>query len=397
LWTGTNCLLSLISKFVFAVGCAGLITSSVYLALVMLAAWRFRGKARTPARESNPPVSVLKPVHGNETGLEANLRGFFEQYYPQFELLFCARREDDPGLAVARKLAAEFPNVHTKILWCGDAPYANAKVFSLERMMHESSHDLLVVSDSDVRVEKNYLRSVVRAFSDENTGLVTCLYRGVAIEGGLWARLEAVGMSIEMSSGVVVSEMFEPVAFALGPTMAERREAVERIGGFGRLGPYCSDDFLLGKWIAQDGWRCVISDNVIEHMVLNAGFIESVQHQVRWMKSTRASRPKGHLGAGLTYSVPYGVLACVGALGLHRPELGACLLAWSALNRMVQTWVVGTLVVKEKGLLAKSLLFVLRDAMGFCFWLASYGSHRILWRGELFELEHDGKMQKVQA
>lgn len=365
--------------------------------MVIVASVRFRNKARDVDAQFAPPISILKPLHGNEIGLESNLRGFFVQDYPKFELLFCARREDDAGLAVARKLAGEFPNQETKILWCGEAPYANAKVFSLERMMAEASHDIFVVSDSDVKVEPNYLRSVVRGFASPQTGLVTCLYRGVAIEGGIWAQLEAIGMSIEMSSGVVVSEMLEPVAFALGPTMAARREAVEQAGGFGRLGPYCSDDFLLGKWIAQAGWHCMISDHVIEHMVLNSSFTESVQHQVRWMKSTRASRPKGHFGTGLTYSVPYGVLAFVAAIAMHRPGLGLALLAWSALNRMIQTWVVGGLVVKERGLLWKSLLFVLRDAMGFCFWLASYGSHRILWRGEIFELEEDGKMRKVSA
>jgi len=365
--------------------------------MVVIASLRFRKRPGVWRKDFLPAVSVLKPLHGDETGLEANLRGFFQQDYPQYELLFCARHKDDAGLAVARRLAAEYPGANAKILWCGPAPYANAKVFSLERMTREASHNIFVVSDSDVRVGPDYLRSIVPGFADPKTGLVTCLYRGVAIEGGFWARLEAIGMSIEMSSGVVVSEMLEPVGFALGPTMAARREAIEQIGGFGTLGPYCSDDFLLGKWIAQRGWLCRVSDHVIEHMVLFATFAESVRHQVRWMKSTRASRPRGHFGTGLTYSVPYGIIACAAAVALHRPILGIALLAWSLLNRMIQTWLVGQLVVKEKGLFGKSLLFVLRDAMGFCFWLASYGSRQISWRGETFELQADGKMKKGSA
>jgi ceramide glucosyltransferase len=342
-----------------------------------------------------PAVSILKPLHGYEPGLEDNLRVFFEQDYPLFELLFCARSDNDAGLAIARKLAAEYPQVPCKILACGPAPYANAKVYSLEAMERAATHDLLVVSDSDVRVTRTYLREVVGPFANPATGLVTCLYRGVAIEGGLWARLEAIGMSIEMTSGAIVSEMLEPIAFALGPTMAARRQAVADMGGFAALGPYCSDDFLLGNWIAAKGWSCVLSHHVIEHMVLNASFSESVRHQVRWMKSTRASLPKGHLGTGLTFKLPYGLLAFVAALALHRPGLGALLLGISVTACLVQAWSVGSRVVYERELLLKSVLFTVRDAMGFCFWLASYGSRRILWRGEIFELQREGKMRKV--
>jgi ceramide glucosyltransferase len=227
--------------------------------------------------------------------------------------------------------------------------------------------------------------------------LVTCLYRGVAVEGGLWARLEAVGMSIEMAAGVVVSRMLAPVAFALGPTMAVRREALEQIGGFGVLGAYCSDDFLLGKWVAERGWQCHLSHHVIEHMVLHATFTESVRHQVRWMKSTRASLPKGHFGTGLTFAMPYAILALVAALALGRPGIAIGALACGLLACAARVWAVGAKVVLEKHLFSKWVLFVIRDAMGFCFWLASYGSRRILWRGKKFELQRDGKMRQVNV
>jgi ceramide glucosyltransferase len=365
--------------------------------MVLIAALRFRRSQRTPAAGYAPRVSILKPLHGNEPGLETNLRGFFEQDYPEFEMLFCARFEDDPGLDVARRLAAEYPGVRCQVLSSGDGPFANAKVQSLQRMEPAASYDLLVVSDSDVGVGRGYLRAVAGAFADPTVGLVTCLYRGRAIEGGAWAELEATGMSVEMTSGVIVSEMLEPVKFALGPTMAVRREALEQIGGFGTLGPYCADDFLLGKWIAAKGWRCLISRYVIEHMVLNEGFLESILHQVRWMKSTRASRPKGHLGTGLTFSVPYGILVFFAAWMLHHPWLGVAALAWSFINRMLEAFIVGRLVVAEDQLWKKALLFAVRDVFGFCFWAASYGSRRILWRGQTFRLGAEGRMYKVNA
>ncbi len=385
-----------IFQFLFAAGCFGIVTSTIFTGMVVVAASRFRRRTMLHNQEFLPPVSILKPLHGNEPGLEKNLRGFFEQDYPVFELLFCARQEDDEGLAIARKLALEYPHVPARIMACGTAPYANAKVYSLETMERVASHSIYVVSDSDVRVTPRYLREVIKPFADEKTGLVTCLYRGVAIEGGMWARLEAIGMSIEMSSGAVVSQMLEPIAFALGPTMAARREAVQEIGGFSVLGPYCSDDFLLGNWIAARGWTCRLSDHVIEHMVLNASFAESVRHQVRWMKSTRASLPKGHLGTGLTFKLPFGLLTFCAAWAMHRPVLGAILLGISLMDCFVQELCVGALVVQERSLLPKALLFAIRDAMGFFYWAASYGSRKILWRGEIFELEREGRMRKVK-
>lgn len=363
--------------------------------MVVTAALRFRRVTPSRNHEFCPPVSILKPLHGDEPALEQNLRGFFEQDYPRFELLFCARDVDDSGLAIARKLAAEHPRVSARIMSCGPAPYANAKVFSLEAMERAAAHDIFVVSDSDVRVTPNYLREVVQPFADPATGLVTCLYRGVAVEGGLWAELEAIGMSIEMSSGALVSQMLSPVEFALGPTMAARRQAVAQIGGFGVLGEYCSDDFLLGKWIAARGWHGRVSHHIIEHMVLNAGFVESVRHQVRWMKSTRASIPKGHLGTGLTFKMPFGLLAFAGAMLLHQPLLAGILLAYSFAACLLQAFTVGCFVVHERPLVIKSIGFAMRDLMGFFFWLASYFNRRILWRGEVFELREDGKMRRA--
>jgi ceramide glucosyltransferase len=390
-------LLPFLSRFLLFAACFGILTSTVFVGMVVVAALRFRKRSRPTPQEFTPPVSILKPLHGDEPALKENLRGFFEQDYPAFELLFCARTADDPALAIARELAAEYPTVPSQVLTCGAAPYANAKVFSLDAMEKAASHCILVVSDSDVRVTPQYLHGIMVDFSSPQVGLVTCLYRGVAVEGGLWARLEAVGMSIEMSSGVIVSQMLGPIEFALGPTMAARREAVQDIGGFSTLGPYCSDDFLLGNWIAAKGWQCRLSNHVIEHMVLNASFLESVRHQVRWMKSTRASLPKGHLGTGLTYKMPFGLLALAAACALHRPMLGVALLLWTALECCIQASVVAALVVQEKNLIAKAALFIVRDLMGFGYWLASYGSRRILWRGETFELLHEGRMRKVNG
>ncbi len=387
--------IAVIPKLLLAVGLIGLFCSSVYCALVMVAASSFARRRRgLLTRDFFPPVSLLKPLHGDEPGLESRLEGFFAQDYPCYEILFCARDYSDGGLQVARKVAQRHPHVPVQFLATGEPAYTNAKVSSLELMGSAARSEILVISDSDVGVGPSYLREVAAPFSDPIVGLVTCLYRGVADGKSLWSKLEAAAMSVEMAAGVLVAEWIEGMQFALGPTMAVRRSCVEEIGGFGALGRYCADDFVLGNRIAAQGHTVVLSHHVIDHVVLNESFWRSVQHQVRWMKSTRFSRPKGHLGTALTFSAPFGLLALAMAVVLGVPQLGLAAFLWSVVSRMLLATMVGGAVVREGNLPRTVLLYPLRDLMGFGFWAASYASNRILWRGEIFELFRDGLMRR---
>ena len=183
-------------------------------------------------------------------------------------------------------------------------------------------------------------------------------------------------MSVEMTNGVLTANLLEGMKFALGPTMAVRRRSVEAMGGFGVLGPYCSDDFLLGEKVAAQGQTVLLSRHVIDHIILNLSFASSLRHQTRWMKSTRFSRPLGHFGTALTFSLPFGILSCLAAVALHRPILGLSLLAYSIVNRMVLAALVGSLAVQESHLLRAVVLYPLRDLLGFCCWAASYAEAR---------------------
>jgi ceramide glucosyltransferase len=399
-------------------GLFGLITSSIFLWMVVVGARRFHQAAivedlrLTEQPAFLPPVSLFKPVHGDEAGLEANLRTFFEQDYLQHaakagaalekdgvsrvEILFCARSRADEGLEIARRVAADYPEITSRFLTSGEPWAANAKVCSLAVMAKVATHDLWVISDSDVRVTPDYLRRVVLPFADDKVGCATCLYRGVVVKGGLWSHLEAVGMTIEMSSGICADSLLEPVRFALGPTMVTHRARVEEVGGFESMADYCADDFVLGNRIAKKGYKVALSGHAIDHMVLQADFVESIKHQVRWMKSTRFSRPKGHLGTSLTYGVLFGVMAWAGALLLGMPWLGWCALLGSVLGRGIQAWIVSRHVVNERRIWTTILLFPLRDLIGPVIWVLSYGSNRIHWRGEIYELVDGGRMRLVR-
>jgi ceramide glucosyltransferase len=196
-----------------------------------------------------------------------------------------------------------------------------------------------------------------------------------------------------MTAGVMAASILEPMGYLLGPTMTVRRECVAAIGGFQTLGAYCSDDFLLGREIAARGYQVVLSHHVIDHIILNLSFMTSIKHQVRWMKSTRFSRPKGHFGTALTFSVPFGLLGGAAGLALGHPTGAAALLLYSVVSRMALAWLLASCVVEDKALLRTVLLFPLRDLMGFFFWAASYTSGTILWRGKVYRLGQDGLMQ----
>jgi ceramide glucosyltransferase len=391
------------SYVLFGLACFGVVTSSVFAGMVLWAVPRFLRERRAAlaalaARPGfTPPLTLLKPVHGSEPGLEAHLATFFEQDYPEYEILFCARTENDAGLETARRVAARYPNIAAKFLSTGGEPdYINAKVASLELMEAEAAYEILVISDSDVRVSPDYLRAVALPFADEKVGAMCCPYRGVAAEGGFWARLEAVGMSVEMTSGVLVARMLEGMQFVLGPTMAFRRDAIRRMGGFAVTADYCADDFVLGNETFKLGQTVVLSTHAIDHMVINSTLWPSLKHQVRWMKSTRFSRPKGHFGTALTFGLPFGVLGWAAAAWIGHPWWGFAVFAWSVATRLALAIAVGGMVVEDRSWFGLLVLYPVRDLMGFGFWAASYWGRRILWRGRVFELLPGGKMRAAK-
>jgi ceramide glucosyltransferase len=380
----------------------GLLASTVVTGIVLAAVpghLRERRAALADLRQRpgfTPPLSLLKPVHGAEPNLDAHLASFFEQDYPQYEILFCARTDNDAGLETARRVAARYPQIPARFLSTGEPPYINAKVASLELMESAAAYDIFVISDSDVQVAPDYLRAVVFPFADERVGAVTCPYRGVALDGGLWARLEAVGMSVEMTSGVLAARAMEGMQFTLGPTMAFRRDTIRSMGGFRVTADYCADDFVLGNETWKLGQKVVLSHHAIDHIVINTTLVDSLKHQVRWMKSTRFSRPKGHFGTALTFGIPFGLLAWAAAAALGHPFLGLALFGWSLATRLALSLVVGRAVVGDRSWFGLLVLYPIRDLMGFCFWIASYFSNRILWRGRVLQLLPGGKMRAAK-
>ncbi len=237
----------------------------VYCVLAIVAAVRYRA-VRAPALERAAPISVLKPLAGLDEGLAENLASFFEQGYPSFEILFAVRNADDAAVGVVEKLRAQYAEVPSRLIVTGEPPYPNAKVYSLDRMLAAARHNLVVMSDSDVRVTPAFLGTIAAEFQDPALGLATCPYRA-APGWSFWSLLEAVGLNTEFIAGVLVARMMEGMKFALGPTIAARRETLARIGGFDRVKDYLAEDFVMGKLAAEAGYKVILSSYVIEHRI----------------------------------------------------------------------------------------------------------------------------------
>lgn len=356
----------------------------VYSCLQVVAALRYLA-VRPPALRTTPAISILKPLAGLDLDFESNLRTFFEQDYPSFEILFAVRDNNDPAVGVVSRLQREYPAIPSRLLITGEPPYPNAKVFSLERMLEAAANDLVVMSDSDIRVTPDLLRTVAAEFQDDQVGIATCPYR--AVPGpSFWSGLEATGMNTDFWGGALVARMLEGMRFAVGPTIVGRRRVLQSIGGFARLKDYLAEDFVIGKFAAEAGHGVILSSYVIEHHIGKADLRENVAHRLRWSRSTRRSRPAGYVGQLFTMPIPLALIVFA-----FLPKW------WPALLVTIVVRAIAAYVVSARVLHAKInwALLPIEDLMGFFFWIAGFFGNTISWRGRRYRLYADGRFELI--
>ena len=363
---------------------ASLAGALVYTGLTVVAALRYLA-VRPPELRSTEPITILKPLSGLDHALESNLRTFFEQDYPTFEILFAMSDASDPAAAVVKKLCAEYSRVPSRLLITGDAPYSNAKVYSLDRMLAAASNDLVVMSDSDTRVTPALLTAIAAEFQDARVGVATCPYRAVA-GPSIWSKLEATGMNTDFMAGILVARMLEGMKFAVGPTIAARRPALESIGGFHRLKDYLAEDFAMGKFAAEAGHGVVLSSYVIEHHIGSTDWPQNAAHRLRWVRSTRRSRPVGYVGQLFTMATPVALLSSAIAPHLWLAAVGVLAI------RVVAAYAVASRVLRAR---INWALLPAEDLLAFCFWIAGFFGNTIVWRGRRYRVFPDGKFEPV--
>jgi len=362
-----------------------------YYVTAILAALRFFRRERDRALPSyTPPVSLLKPVKGVDFAAYENFASFCRQDYPDYEILFATNDDADPAVSLVHRLAAEFPERHIRLFTGAAQIGANKKVNNLIALAREARHEILVLTDGDVRVGSNYLREVVAPFADGKTGAVTSFYRGVA-EKSIGAELEAIGASSDFFAGVLVAEWKEGMTFALGASIATTKQWVGRIGGFEAIANMHSDDYELGHRIAKAGGEVLLSRESVWTMYPAQSPRGFWNHQVRWGRTVRLCRPLSYLGLIFTHGLPWAALA---ALVAPAKWISATYLIAYLVLRLVMAWTVGVWGVRDELLRRKLWLVPLRDAIYFAVWLASFASNRIHWGGEQFKME---KGQMVPA
>jgi ceramide glucosyltransferase len=359
------------------------LASFAYYLVAIFAALRFfrlRDAAASLAADFTPPISILKPIYGLDRETYRNYASLCAQDYPDYEILFCVSDELDPAIPVIAKLASDFPERRINLLIGSEPLGVSDKVNKLCRMVSEARHEILAVSDSDVRVEPEYLRAIAAPFRDPAVGAVTCLYRGLT-DGSLAANLEAIGNSTDFTAGVLVAWLFAPVSFTLGATMATTKERLAEIGGFESLVDHFSDDYELGNRIAARGHRVELSTFPVSIVYPQQTLADAFRHQLRWNVSIRFSRPAGHLGLIFTQALPLTVLAAIFA---PSAAWAINLLVGYLLLRGISAWVVGEYGMRDAGVRRHMELLPLRDAFAFIVWVASFFPQRIHWRGREF-------------
>jgi ceramide glucosyltransferase len=353
----------------------------IYYVAATLAAGRFfRSERRKKLGDFTPVVSLLKPVRGVDFGSYENFASFCRLDYPEYEILFGVNDGADPAVPLIHRLMTEFPQRKIRLLVGSEELGANRKVNKLARLAREAQHNILALTDGDVRVGPKYLREVVAPFADDKVGAVTSFYRAIA-EKNLGAELEAVGAASDFFAGVLMANWMEGITFGLGASIVTTKHWLAKIGGFEAIADMHSDDYELGHRIAKAGGKILLSRETVWTMYPAQTPRGFWQHQVRWARTVRLCRPLSYAGLVFTHGLPWAVAA---ALLAPTQWIAAAYLLAYAILRLVMAWTVGVWGVRDEVLRRKLWLVPLRDAIHFAVWLASLASNRIHWGGEEF-------------
>jgi ceramide glucosyltransferase len=359
--------------------------SAVYQLLCLRSAAHFF-RAAPPAPDFTPPVSVLKPLRGAEEWAYRALASFCDQDYPDYEIVFGVRDARDPAVAMVERLRAEFPRSNIKLVADSSRVGTSAKVSNLHNICREARHDILVVSDADARVGRDYLRAVVAPLADAKVGLVTCLYRPAGATN-FSALMEGLGLTGEFAPGVLVARWMEGVRFAFGATAVIRRRVLDEFGAFAAIANRLGDDFLLGNLTARRGHEVVLSRHVVETVIPPYRFGEMFRHQLRWARSTKFRRPRGHVGLLFTFTTALS-LAALAAFPASRP---VWLVSGVALIlRFAAAWLIGVRGFGDEVLRRYFYLLPARDVLSFVVWVVSFCGNTVVWCGDRYRLAKGG-------
>jgi ceramide glucosyltransferase len=384
---------ALIRAFLFLAlaGCASSV-AYYFICLWTAAAFLQRRSSQTPAAHTHsfPPVSILKPLKGTDPEIYESFRSHCLQDYSEYEIIFGISDPADPAVATVKWLQRDFPDSNIRLVICPKILGPNVKVSNLEQMVQSARYDYLIVNDSDIRVESDYLQRVISPLVDPRVGMVTCLYRGIS-EMTVGSRLEALGIADFCASVLVAEQVERGLHFGLGSTLAFRRSELHRIGGFKSIVDFLADDYELGRRIAGLGLKIVLSEVVVETHLPAYDLLGFVGHQLRWARGIRDARRGGYIGLVSTFGIAWALLAVLAAGASPWSWL---VLAAMLLLRSIVGLVVCRSVLQDEEAVERLWLLPLRDLIAVGVWIASFAGHTVTWRGDRFQLKK-GRLIRV--
>ncbi len=364
------------------------VISILYYCYGIYAGHQFFSQKTVIDPDFHPPITILKPLCGLDFDTYENLWSCCEQDYPQYQVIFSVKDSHDPSREIVEKLINQFPDIDIELVISDRTIGANLKVSNLNNALTKAKYDILIIADSDIRVNKDYLKTIIQPLKQENVGVVTCLYRSVGDD--CISSIESLPRSTEFYPSVLVAKHLQGIDFAFGATIVMRKQVLEKIGGFKAIADYLADDYLLGNLPANLGYDVVLSDYIVDHVLGKGEIKSSIQRLIRWDKCAKVSKFWGYLGLIFTYGTLHSLLFLIVS--------DFSMLGWSILMitwgmRLIMAWFVGIKHI-EDAIAKKWFWFIpIRDLISVAFWCYSFISNQVIWRGQKMRLVSGGKLE----
>ncbi|MGB0575857.1 MAG: bacteriohopanetetrol glucosamine biosynthesis glycosyltransferase HpnI [Alphaproteobacteria bacterium] len=372
-----------LSLFVFSIG---------YMIIAISRVLVFSRKIRRPITSSNDlPVTVLKPICGMEYELAENLRSFCRQDYGEHQVVFGVRENSDPAIPTIEAVIKEFPDRDISLVIDDQIIGTNYKISNLANMAKIAKHDVFVISDSDMRVSTDYLQRVTSPLADSKVGASTCLYSGTAAKG-LASRLGVMFVNDWFLPSALIPTMFGKLRFCFGATMAVRRDVLEGFGGFPALADYLADDYMLGKFVVEQGYDVALVPYVVENVILEEDLKGVFFHEIRWARTIRSVQPGGYAASITTEILPLSLFAAFGAftMGASAP-MSLMLIAIALGMRTLLHYAVCRGLTSRKS--CGAWLIPVRDMLSFAVRIYSFCGTKVLWREREFVVLADNRLK----
>lgn len=368
------------------------VASIIYYLFTIYAVTDFFKQKVTLNSNFTPPVSILKPLCGIDVNAYENLASFVVQNYPQYQVIFCVQNYQDPIIKIVKQLIVDFPKVDLKLVISDRQIGHNLKVSNLANGLEYAKYETLIIADSDIQVKKDYLQQIVQPLQNEKVGLVTCLYKSLG--DGWIANIEGIGITCDFFPSVLTAQKLEEIKFAFGATIVIRKKVLKAIGSFEEIADYLADDFLLGNISHKLGYQVILSNYIVQHQIGTESWQDFCKRQIRWLRCIKVERFWSYFGIVFTQGTVTSILFLIINQG-SKISILICLI--TLFLRILMAYIVAFKHIKDP--IAQNFLGLvfISDFLKFILWIWALFGNKIYWRGKLFKLINNGKLEILSS